>query len=108
MFFCDDCENVLNWRVEISWLISFAAENCMGFACSCLTVCEEGGIVSIENRLNQMRWALIDFFLFAGVVDLIESEYFFLVIFSFYCDRAGVVLYGGIDTSRMSYISASR
>ena len=60
--------------------MSFVAEDSVGLACACLTIGQEGGIMAIKDSLDKMAAVLVKIFLVAGVHDMIESEYFLLVV----------------------------
>jgi hypothetical protein len=80
----------------------------VGLARAGLSIGKEGGVVALEDGLDQMRGSFVELLLLAGVVDLVEAEDLFFVILALDSNGGGVVLHGGTSTSRMSSMSASR
>jgi len=80
----------------------------MCFTSASLTVSEEGSVVAFEYGLDKMVATFVEFLLCARVEDVIESEYFFFVVFAFDVDGSGVTLIGGGITYRIYSIYASR
>lgn len=106
--FLDRIENILNCEVEIAHLQFLPAKDGVRFACTCLPVGEKGGIMSLKNSFYEVAAALVDIFLFAWVHDVVEPEYFFLIIFALDIDGGGVGLEGRVKyTSSISSISGS-
>jgi hypothetical protein len=64
----------------------------MGFACASLSVGQEGSIMSLKDSFNQMTASFIDILLLAGIHDVVEPKYFFLIIFPFDIDGCIVSL----------------
>lgn len=56
----------------------------MGFARASLSIGEEGGIMALEDRLHKMGRSFIELLLLPWVVDVVESEYFLLVVLPLY------------------------
>lgn len=75
----------------IGTLTSLTAEDCVGFACSCLSIGQECGIVAFENRVYQMFTFLINLLLCLLQEDVIESEDFLFVILPLNCDCCVIV-----------------
>jgi hypothetical protein len=57
-----------------------------------LPVGQEGGVVALEDRLNQVAASLVYVLLLTGVHDVVEPEYLLLVVLAFYIDRGTVSL----------------
>lgn len=92
----DVVENMMDWTMEVAFaligtLTSLTAEDCVGFACSCLAIGQECGIVAFENRVYQMFTFLINLLLCLLQEDVIESEDFLFVILPLNCDCCVIV-----------------
>lgn len=72
--------------------MTLTAEDGMRLACARLSICQKGGIVALEDRLDEVGRPFIDISLFSRVVDLVETEDLLLIIFAFDGDGGGVVL----------------
>ena len=104
----DRIENILNCKIEIAHLQLLSAKDSVRFAGPCLPVGEKGGIMSLKDSFYEVAAALVDIFLFAWVHDVIEPEYFFLIIFPLDIDGGGIGLEDRIKyTSSISSISGS-